>query len=147
MSWFVQAILLGHGHWRIWSKLCNAGEPHLSASTQCCKSTLTTTRPGCLECHCTAVLASWQRCLISLCCQYVSILHAQVVADQSRTTTVGPFGGFVHIRGLCTPAKFSCWLLLAIRYLFAPDAVTAFTGHLCGVIAGLLHVYIPKAGE
>ncbi len=42
------------------------------------------------------------------------------------------------------PAKFSCWISLAVTQFLVPQA--SFTGHLCGVLAGLMHVYIPKAG-
>jgi len=49
------------------------------------------------------------------------------------------------ISGLYMPAKFSCWASLAVTQFLVPQA--SFTGHLCGVLAGLLHVYIPKAGE
>jgi len=42
------------------------------------------------------------------------------------------------------PAKFSCWISLAVTQILVPQA--SFTGHLCGVLAGLMHVYIPKAG-
>ncbi|DBB01243.1 TPA: hypothetical protein ACH3X1_001113 [Trebouxia sp. C0004] len=64
----------------------------------------------------------------------------QVVADNMRGSTVSVFG----ISGLEAPAKFSCWISLAVTQILVPQA--SFTGHLCGVLAGLLHVYIPKAG-
>ena len=64
----------------------------------------------------------------------------QVVADHMRGGTVSVFG----ISGLEVPAKFSCWISLAVTQILVPQA--SFTGHLCGVLAGLMHVYIPKAG-
>ncbi|DBA96327.1 TPA: hypothetical protein ACH3X3_002504 [Trebouxia sp. C0006] len=64
----------------------------------------------------------------------------QVVADHMRGGTVSVFG----ISGLEAPAKFSCWISLAVTQFLVPQA--SFTGHLCGVLAGLVHVYIPKAG-
>ncbi len=64
----------------------------------------------------------------------------QVVADHMRGGTVSVFG----ISGLEAPAKFSCWISLAVTQILVPQA--SFTGHLCGVLAGLMHVYIPKAG-
>ncbi len=64
----------------------------------------------------------------------------QVVADHLRGGTVSVFG----ISGLEAPAKFSCWISLAVTQFLVPQA--SFTGHLCGVLAGLMHVYIPKAG-
>ena len=57
-----------------------------------------------------------------------------------RGGTVSVFG----ISGLEAPAKFSCWISLAVTQILVPQA--SFTGHLCGVLAGLMHVYIPKAG-
>lgn len=63
----------------------------------------------------------------------------QVVADHMRGGRVSLFG----ISGLEMPAKFSCWASLAVTQFLVPEA--SFTGHLCGVLAGLLHVYIPKA--
>ncbi|KAL0047259.1 hypothetical protein WJX82_011023 [Trebouxia sp. C0006] len=63
----------------------------------------------------------------------------QVVADHMRGGTVSVFG----ISGLEAPAKFSCWISLAVTQFLVPQA--SFTGHLCGVLAGLVHVYIPKA--
>lgn len=48
------------------------------------------------------------------------------------------------ISGLDIPAKFSCWATLAVTQLLVPKA--SLTGHLCGIVAGLIHVYIPKAG-
>ena len=64
----------------------------------------------------------------------------QVVADHMRGGTVSVFG----MSGLVAPAKFSCWISLAVSQILVPQA--SFTGHLCGVLAGLMHVYIPKAG-
>ena len=64
----------------------------------------------------------------------------QVVADDMRGGRVSVMG----ISGLDMPAKFSCWASLAITQLIVPQA--SFTGHLCGIIAGLAHIYLPKAG-
>ena len=65
---------------------------------------------------------------------------AQVVADHMRGGRVAIMG----LSGLYMPARFSCWASLAVSQLLVPQA--SLTGHLCGVIAGLAHVYIPKAG-
>lgn len=57
-------------------------------------------------------------------------------------------GGTVNLFGVSSlemPAKFSCWASLAVTQYLVPQA--SFTGHLCGLLAGLLHVYIPKAGD
>ena len=64
---------------------------------------------------------------------------AQVVADHMRGGRVALMGS-----GLWVPARFSCWASLAVTQMLVPQA--SLTGHLCGVIAGLAHVYIPKAG-
>lgn len=48
------------------------------------------------------------------------------------------------ISGRDIPAKFSCWANLAVTQLLVPQA--SLTGHLCGIVAGLAHMYIPKAG-
>ena len=48
------------------------------------------------------------------------------------------------VSGLDIPAKFSCWANLAVTQLLVPQS--SLTGHLCGIVAGLRHVYIPKAG-
>lgn len=64
---------------------------------------------------------------------------AQVVADHMRGGQVSMMGS-----GFIMPARFSCWASLAVSQVLVPQA--SLTGHLCGVIAGLAHVYIPKAG-
>lgn len=46
--------------------------------------------------------------------------------------------------GFSMPARFCCWASLAVSQVLVPQA--SLTGHVCGVIAGLAHVYIPKAG-
>ncbi|KAL3141083.1 hypothetical protein ABBQ38_003439 [Trebouxia sp. C0009 RCD-2024] len=63
----------------------------------------------------------------------------QVVTDHMRGGRVTVMG----ISGLDIPAKFSCWATLAVTQLLVPKA--SLTGHLCGIVAGLIHVYIPKA--
>lgn len=67
-------------------------------------------------------------------------LCLQVVADNMRGGRVNMMG----INGLDIPSKFACWASLATTQLLIPQA--SMTGHLCGVIAGLAHVYIPRAG-
>ena len=64
----------------------------------------------------------------------------QVVADNLR-------GGSVNLGSsqLAIPSKFYCWLTLAVNQLLVPQASLA--GHLCGIAAGLLHIYIPKTGK
>lgn len=58
-----------------------------------------------------------------------------------------------HLRGgaltvgsgqLIIPARFSCWVNLVVTQVLVPRA--NLTVHLCGILAGLLHVYIPKSG-
>lgn len=44
------------------------------------------------------------------------------------------------------PVQFRCWPELLLAQIMLPHAHVSFTGHLCGIFAGLLHVYLPKAG-
>lgn len=56
-------------------------------------------------------------------------------------------GGLVSLLEVATiPVQFRCWLQLLLAQFMLPDAHVGFTGHLCGIFAGLLHVYLPKAG-
>lgn len=43
------------------------------------------------------------------------------------------------------PVQFRCWPELLLAQIMLPHAHVSFTGHLCGILAGLLHVYLPKA--
>ncbi|KAL3136320.1 hypothetical protein ABBQ38_005584 [Trebouxia sp. C0009 RCD-2024] len=63
----------------------------------------------------------------------------QVMDDHRR-------GGLVSLLEVATiPVQFRCWLQLLLAQFMLPDAHVGFTGHLCGIFAGLLHVYLPKA--
>ncbi|EFJ45414.1 hypothetical protein VOLCADRAFT_94253 [Volvox carteri f. nagariensis] len=59
----------------------------------------------------------------------------QVVADETRA------GGERRCLGLPLPGRFSWVLSLGFTHLVsAPD--TSFAGHMCGVLAGIAHVYL-----
>lgn len=64
----------------------------------------------------------------------------QVMHDHKRAGVVS----FLEVAAI--PVQFRCWLQLLLAQIMLPDAGVSFTGHLCGIFAGLLHVYLPKAG-
>ncbi|KAL3147378.1 hypothetical protein ABBQ32_002858 [Trebouxia sp. C0010 RCD-2024] len=65
----------------------------------------------------------------------------QVMHDHKRAGVVS----FLEVAAI--PVQFRCWLQLLLAQIMLPDAGVSFTGHLCGIFAGLLHVYLPKAAK
>ena len=64
----------------------------------------------------------------------------QVMDDHKR------FGLANVLEVAAIPVQFRCWPQLLLAQLMLPTTHVSFTGHLCGIFAGLLHVYLPKAG-
>ena len=44
------------------------------------------------------------------------------------------------------PVRFSCWSHLVVTQALLSCDHVSFKGHLSGILAGLLHVFLPKAG-
>jgi len=44
------------------------------------------------------------------------------------------------------PVRFSCWSNLVVTQALLSCDHVSFKGHLSGILAGLLHVFLPKAG-
>ncbi len=63
----------------------------------------------------------------------------QVVRGESRRGTL------VSALGLPLPAQWGWVAQLALTHVAAPDA--SFAGHVCGVLAGIAHVYLLRPGE
>lgn len=47
--------------------------------------------------------------------------------------------------GFSVPLQYHCWINLIYNQIMMPHV--SFTGHLCGILAGLVHVFLPKAGK
>lgn len=62
----------------------------------------------------------------------------QVVRGESRRGTL------VSALGLPLPAQWGWVAQLALTHVAAPDA--SFAGHVCGVLAGIAHVYLLRPG-
>lgn len=45
-----------------------------------------------------------------------------------------------HVTGVYIPGKLMCWVELLFIHLVDSDA--SFMGHFCGILAGLLHIYL-----
>lgn len=43
------------------------------------------------------------------------------------------------------PVQYHCWINLIYNQIMMPRV--SFTGHFCGILAGLVHVFLPKAGK
>ncbi|DBA66190.1 TPA: hypothetical protein ACH3X2_002573 [Trebouxia sp. C0005] len=64
----------------------------------------------------------------------------QVVADYTRQ-------GAASVMNLTAiPVRFSCWSNLVVTQALLSCDHVSFKGHLSGILAGLLHVFLPKAG-
>jgi len=63
-----------------------------------------------------------------------------VVADYTRQGTAS----VMNLTAI--PVRFSCWSHLAVTQALLSCDHASFKGHLSGVLAGLLHVFLPKAG-
>jgi rhomboid domain-containing protein 1 len=48
--------------------------------------------------------------------------------------------GWSSVYGFALPTKYACWAELLVMQLLVPEA--SFWGHLCGILAGLLHVLL-----
>ena len=72
----------------------------------------------------------------------VDLTVGQVMDDHKRTGLVS----FIEAAKIPIPVQFSCWPQLLLSQILLPQANVSFTGHLCGIFAGLLHVFLPKAG-
>ena len=46
--------------------------------------------------------------------------------------------------GCSMPSKYACWASLTITALLVPKS--SLRGHLCGVVSGLVLVFVPHAG-
>ena len=64
----------------------------------------------------------------------------QVVADYTRQGTAS----VMNLTAI--PVRFSCWSHLAVTQALLSCDHVSFKGHLSGILAGLLHVFLPKAG-
>jgi len=63
-----------------------------------------------------------------------------VVADYTRQ-------GAASVMNLTAiPVRFSCWSNLVVTQALLSCDRVSFKGHLSGILAGLLHVFLPKAG-
>ncbi|KAI3424345.1 hypothetical protein D9Q98_009898 [Chlorella vulgaris] len=72
--------------------------------------------------------------LMRTCCVgFSGVLFGMKVVLNSRTP------GWSQIYGVPLPTKYACWGELVVAQLMVPQA--SFTGHLCGILAGLLYVY------
>lgn len=67
-----------------------------------------------------------------------SVFVPQVLADYKRVAA-----GLVGTRTV--PLQYRCWVDLLRNQVMIPQA--SFTGHVCGILAGLVHVFLPKAGD
>ena len=63
-----------------------------------------------------------------------------MVADYTRQGTAS----VMNLTAI--PVRFSCWSHLAVTQALLSCDHASFKGHLSGVLAGLLHVFLPKAG-
>lgn len=77
-------------------------------------------------------------CLVKTAFTY-NVIVGQVLDDHKRN-------GFIEVANIPIPVQFSCWPQLLLSQILLPQANVSFTGHLCGIFAGLLHVFLPKAG-
>lgn len=68
------------------------------------------------------------------------VIVDQVVDDHSRS------GYLKFVQVATIPVQFSCWPQLLLSQILLPQTSVSFAGHLCGIVAGLLHVFLPKAG-
>lgn len=50
--------------------------------------------------------------------------------------------GWSQIMGVSVPTKYAAWAELVAVQLIAPEA--SLLGHLCGIVSGMLHVYVTK---
>ena len=71
-----------------------------------------------------------------------NVIVGQVMDDHKRTGLIS----FIQVANIPIPVQFSCWPQLLLSQILLPQANVSFTGHLCGIFAGLLHVFLPKAG-
>ena len=46
---------------------------------------------------------------------------------------------------IIVPLQYMCWVNLLYNQLVMPQA--SFSGHMSGILAGLVHVFLPKAGS
>ena len=67
-------------------------------------------------------------------------MFGQVMDDHKR------FGLVSLLEVAAIPVQFRCWPQLLLAQMMLPATHVSFTGHLCGIFAGLLHIYLPKAG-
>ncbi|KAL0020316.1 hypothetical protein WJX77_007938 [Trebouxia sp. C0004] len=64
----------------------------------------------------------------------------QVVADYTRQ-------GSASVMNLLVPVRFSCGSNLVVTQALLSCDHTSFKGHLSSTMAGLVHVFLPKAVE
>lgn len=84
-------------------------------------------------CTCIQVVADYQRVAMWHGMGFVSII--------ANGTFTLPMLNLVYK----VPLQYQCWMNLIYNQVTVPHA--SFTGHLCGILAGLVHVFLPKAGK
>ncbi|KAJ7542159.1 hypothetical protein O6H91_10G092500 [Diphasiastrum complanatum] len=47
-----------------------------------------------------------------------------------------------NIYGVLVPSRYAAWAELILIQIFVPG--TSFVGHLCGILAGLLYIHVPR---
>lgn len=50
--------------------------------------------------------------------------------------------GWTVVAGFRLPIRYVAWVELVIAQLVSPEA--SFVGHLCGILAGLIHIYVSR---
>lgn len=78
--------------------------------------------------------------LISLLKFLKPILCGQVVANYRRLASFWPF-----VPNRTIPLQYMCWVNLLYNQVVMPEV--SFSGHMSGILAGLVHVFLPKAGR
>ena len=91
-------------------------------------------------CHMLCGIQHLSSCILSLLQLLIPIINGQVVADYRRMAKVWPFvpQSVFHL-------QYMCWAHMLDNQLRLPD--TSFSGHMCGILAGLVHFFLPKAGS